>query len=55
MVPGFVVGGFVAAITTPLDTLKTRVQSQGISSYSIITEIGQIFKKEGLTGLFSGV
>jgi hypothetical protein len=26
--PAFILGGFVSAVTTPLDTLKTRIQSK---------------------------
>jgi hypothetical protein len=45
----------MSAITTPLDTLKTRIQSQGITEYKIIKGIQKIYKNEGLTGLFAGV
>jgi hypothetical protein len=55
MIPGFVFGGIVSAITTPFDTLKTRVQTQGIKKYKIWGGISDIYLKEGLTGLFSGV
>jgi hypothetical protein len=36
ILPGFFFGMIVSGITTPLDTLKTRVQTQGIQKYSII-------------------
>jgi len=55
LMPGFVIGAFVSAITTPFDTVKTRVQSQGIKSYKIIDSIMKIYKTEGSMGLFSGV
>ena len=55
LIPGFIIGSFVSALTTPLDTLKTRVQSQGITNYSIISGIRKIYSVEGLMGLFSGV
>ena len=55
MLPGFVCGGLTSALITPLDTLKTRVQSQGIKEYSIIGGLKEIYRKEGLVGLFSGV
>jgi hypothetical protein len=45
----------VSAVTTPLDTLKTRVQSKGITKYGILSGILNIYKAEGLAGLFSGV
>lgn len=35
MLPGFFLGMLVSGITTPLDTLKTRVQTEGIQKYSI--------------------
>jgi hypothetical protein len=53
--PGFVIAAFVSTLTTPLDTLKTRIQSQGIKEYSITKGMMDIYKKEGVHGLFSGV
>ena len=55
MVPGFVITAFVSGLTTPLDTLKTRIQSKGIKDYKILASIEQIYKSEGVTGLFAGV
>ena len=55
MIPGFFIGMAVSGITAPIDTLKTRVQSQGITKYTIIRGILEIYKKEGFTGLLSGV
>ena len=55
VVPGFIFGMLVSGITTPMDTLKTRIQSQGITKYSILKGIFDIYKKEGFLGLFSGV
>lgn len=43
LIPGFLIGGFVSAITTPFDTVKTRVQSQGIKHYQIIDSIMKIY------------
>jgi len=54
-VPGFVFTGLVSALTTPLDTLKTRVQSKGIKDYKILQGITSIYEKEGITGLFAGM
>lgn len=53
--PGFVFTGLVSALTTPLDTLKTRVQSKGIKDYKILQGITSIYEKEGITGLFAGM
>ena len=50
-----VLGGIMSGVTTPLDTLKTRIQSQGIKDYSIMKGMREIYKKEGALGLFSGV
>jgi hypothetical protein len=47
--------GLVSALTTPLDALKTRVQSKGITDYKIINGITNIYEREGLTGLFAGM
>jgi hypothetical protein len=55
VVPGFAFGMLVSGVTTPMDTLKTRIQSQGITDYKIIKGIHSIYRKEGLLGLFSGV
>jgi hypothetical protein len=55
VLPGFVFGMLVSGITTPMDALKTRIQSQGIVKYKIINGILEIYRKEGLLGLFSGV
>lgn len=55
LLPAFLLGAAVSAITTPLDTLKTRVQSKSITNYSVINSIGEIYRKEGVKGLFSGV
>jgi len=45
----------MSGVTTPLDTLKTRIQSKGIKSYSVREGLREIYKKEGALGLFSGV
>lgn len=41
-------------MTTPLDTVKTRIQSQGITKYKIVKSIVDIYRKEGYLGLFYG-
>jgi hypothetical protein len=55
MVPGLVLGSIMSAVTTPLDTLKTRIQSKGIKKYSILVGLRDIYAKEGARGLFSGM
>ena len=55
MIPGFLITSLVSAVTTPLDALKTRIQSKGITDYKIVKGITKIYKKEGLTGLFAGM
>jgi uncharacterized membrane protein (DUF4010 family) len=44
MLPGFTFGMLVSAVTTPMDTLKTRIQSQGITDYKIMKGIVKIYK-----------
>ena len=39
MAPGFILSAVLSGITTPFDTLKTRVQSQGIEKYSIFNSL----------------
>ena len=55
MLPAFMFGATTSALTTPLDTLKTRIQSQGIKKYSIVQGLKDIYAKEGWVGLFSGI
>lgn len=45
VLPGFVLGMIVSGITTPMDALKTRIQSQGIVKYKIINGILEIYRK----------
>lgn len=45
LLPGFFIGAGVSALTTPLDTLKTRVQSQGTKNYNIMEGILDIYSK----------
>lgn len=35
LIPAFIIGAFVSAVTTPLDTLKTRIQTKSIKCYNI--------------------
>ena len=44
MVPSLIAGGLVSAITTPIDTIKTRIQSNKTSNGSIIAEMIRIYK-----------
>jgi len=56
---GSVAGGVAAAITTPLDVLKTRVmldlRDPSKPSPSPLTRLTSIYKSEGPSALFSGV
>lgn len=54
-IPSFFLSAFLSGITTPFDTLKTRVQSKGIEKYSVFGSLKEIHQKEGISGLFSGV
>ena len=55
MLPAFLIAGAISAVLTPIDTLKTRIQSQTIKNYSIVRGVREIQVKEGSIGLFSGV
>ena len=52
---GIIAGGFVASVTTPLDTIKTRIQSGMHLEGSIVNQIKLIYLREGLKSLFAGV
>ncbi|XP_057801136.1 uncharacterized protein LOC131016458 [Salvia miltiorrhiza] len=57
---GGVAGALAAAVTTPLDVVKTQLQCQGVcgcdrlSSSSILDVVGMIKKKDGYGGLMRG-
>ena len=57
VIPGFVSAGLISILTTPMDTVKTRIQSGVVleEKYSLIKQLKNIYVKEGLTGVFSGV
>ncbi|KAL0574110.1 S-adenosylmethionine transporter [Marasmius crinis-equi] len=56
---GSIAGGFAAALTTPLDVLKTRVmldlRTSGEARLSLYSRLTAIYQKEGMKALFSGV
>lgn len=59
---GAAAGGLAGILTTPLDVIKTRVQTQSpdLSSRdhlnnSILASLRKVFQTEGIVGLFSGV
>ena len=53
---GAVSGTFSAAITAPLDRIKTLLMTDSAAhGGSVTTCAAQIFQKEGLTGFFTGV
>ncbi|KAG9051696.1 S-adenosylmethionine transporter [Tulasnella sp. UAMH 9824] len=57
---GSFAGGVAAALTTPLDVLKTRVMldlrlDPSKPSLSPLTRLAHIYKNEGLSALFAGV
>ncbi|XP_078033911.1 mitochondrial S-adenosylmethionine carrier protein-like isoform X2 [Augochlora pura] len=56
---GAVSGGFSAAITTPLDVIKTRImlahKSTNSSHLKILYILQDVYKERGLNGLYAGV
>lgn len=57
---GAAAGGLAGILTTPLDVIKTRIQTQTPESgsrlnNSILTGLTTVYKAEGVLGLFSGV
>lgn len=50
-------GGFASTVTTPIDVVKTRVMlaaSEGVANRGIWAMGRQIYRDEGLRGLFRG-
>jgi len=57
---GSLAGGFAAALTTPLDVLKTRVMldlrdSNDQKKISLAARFKQIYRQEGTKALFAGI
>jgi len=56
---GSIAGGFAAAITTPLDVMKTRImldmRATTHNSPSLSTRFRTIYAQEGMKALFAGV
>ncbi|ODV84642.1 hypothetical protein CANARDRAFT_8621 [[Candida] arabinofermentans NRRL YB-2248] len=59
---GAAAGGLAGVITTPLDVIKTRMQTQSVStggevlnSSSILKSLRSLYQNQGVVGLFSGV
>nr|CAI5843581.1 unnamed protein product [Callosobruchus analis] len=57
---GSIAGGFSAAVTTPLDVAKTRIMLADKSvldlhKMTVLKTLKNIYTKEGIVGLFSGV
>ncbi|NXK62953.1 SAMC protein, partial [Sylvietta virens] len=56
---GAFAGGFAAAVTTPLDVAKTRIMlakaGSRIASGNVLAALGDIWRTQGLSGLFAGV
>ncbi|KAM4722243.1 mitochondrial S-adenosylmethionine carrier protein [Rhinophrynus dorsalis] len=56
---GAFAGGFAAAVTTPLDVAKTRIMlakaGSSVASGNVMFALHQIWRTQGVTGLFAGV
>lgn len=59
---GAVAGGFAAGLTTPMDVIKTILQTKGTSSDPEIRSINSfmggcrlLYQREGFRGFFKGV
>lgn len=61
LLTGAAAGGLAGILTTPLDVVKTRMQTQNgtsgviLKSASIISSLRTIYMTQGIAGLFSGV
>lgn len=56
---GAFAGGFAAAVTTPLDVVKTRIMlakaGSSNASGNVLAALSSIWRTQGLSGLFAGV
>lgn len=59
---GAVAGGFAAALTTPMDVVKTMLQTRGSASDAQLRQVSGfmegarlLFRREGYAGFFKGV
>lgn len=58
---GGIAGGTAAAVTNPLDVVKTRLQTEGVTSATrykgsgVIPVIRQIVREEGVKALLHGI
>ena len=55
LVAGTLAGGAAAAVTTPLDVVKTRAQLEHSTGSSVIQTLRHIAQDDGVRGLFTGV
>lgn len=61
LLTGAAAGGLAGTLTTPLDVVKTRMQTQNgsskviLNSNSIFSSLKTIYRTQGFNGLFSGV
>ena len=61
LLTGAAAGGLAGILTTPLDVVKTRMQTQNgtsgviLKSTSIVSSLRTIYTVQGVSGLFSGV
>lgn len=55
LIAGTLAGGAAAAVTTPLDVVKTRAQLEHTTQAPIIQTLRHIARDDGVRGLFTGV
>lgn len=55
LVAGTLAGGAAAAVTTPLDVVKTRAQLEHNTGSSVVQTLRHIARNDGVRGLFTGV
>ena len=55
LIAGTLAGGSAAAVTTPLDVVKTRAQLEHSAPASIVQTLRHIARDDGVRGLFTGV